>query len=214
MVCVIVSIVFFRSLGKEDLFSTPVWNWQSNDKMLLEIKKLESVLDDLEANHEKAKPKTVQNGWRINDPHNIKEFSLVRTHLLNMCKKCLIEDQRLDVSGRPLILQSWLNVHRNTGFNTMHHHGNALLSGVFYLEVPEGSGALEIVDPRPGVYFAPNFGFKALGGDHLSYKLTPKPGLAILFPGYLQHFVNPALFKEEGKRRSSIAFNMDIGENT
>ena len=205
--------MLFRSLAREDLFSTPVWSWESNPKMLGEIKKLANVLDNLEANHEKAKPKTVKNGWRIDNPHKIKEFGMVRTHLLNMCKKCLIEDQKLDVSDRPLMLSSWLNIHRNYGFNTMHHHGNSLLSGVLYLEVPEGSGTLEIIDPRPGVTFKPNLGFNALGGDRLSYAITPKPGLAILFPGYLQHFVNPAIFKEEGKRRSSIAFNMDIGIN-
>lgn len=179
--------------------------------MILEIKRLEKVLDHLETNHEKTKPKTVKNGWRIDNPHQLNEFKLIRIHLFNLCKKCLIEDQKLEIADRPLLLSSWLNVHRNSGYNVIHHHGNSLLSGVLYLEAPEGSGTLELIDPRPGTTFRPNLGFNALGGDHLSYAVEPKQGLAILFPGYLQHFVNPADFREESKRRSSIAFNMDIG---
>ncbi|QRN53118.1 TIGR02466 family protein [Dyella caseinilytica] len=86
-------------------------------------------------------------------------------------------------------VQSWANIHDRGGFNFQHMHEGALLSGTFYLQVPEGSGALVFKDPRQGVLNS-----YAKGGGANAYKdiqLRPSAGLLVLFPHWLEHFVEP-----------------------
>ena len=65
----------------------------------------------------------------------------------------MIDELDLDVKHLRLEIYSWLNIHPNGGMNTAHHHGTSVLSGIFYVHTPVGSGNLCIRDPRPGAYF-------------------------------------------------------------
>jgi uncharacterized protein (TIGR02466 family) len=86
-------------------------------------------------------------------------------------------------------VQSWVNIHDRGGFNFQHMHEGALLSGTFYLQVPEGSGALVFKDPRPGVL---NAYVKGNGANaYKDIQLRPSAGLLVLFPHWLEHFVEP-----------------------
>ncbi|GLQ98150.1 TIGR02466 family protein [Dyella mobilis] len=92
--------------------------------------------------------------------------------------------------GNPAFaLQSWVNIHDRGGFNFQHLHEGALLCGTFYLQVPEGSGALVFKDPRLGVLnsFAKGNGANA----YKDIQLRPSAGLLVLFPHWLEHFVEP-----------------------
>lgn len=101
-------------------------------------------------------------------------------------------------------IEAWANVNDTGGFNMTHSHPNALMSSVFYLTVPEGSGALVLRDPRPGTVFSP---FPAGGkapNTAGSVKVIPKEGLLVIFPNWLEHQVEP----HEGLiPRVSIAMN-------
>jgi len=99
-------------------------------------------------------------------------------------------------------LESWANVHDRGGFNFLHMHDGCLLSGAFYLRVPEGSGALLFRDPRPGVLNAPFKGPHANG--HQDIRIIPTEGLAVLFPNWLDHAVEP---HQNDLSRISISFN-------
>jgi len=103
---------------------------------------------------------------------------------------------------RPFALQSWVNMHDRGGFNFLHMHDNVLLSGCFYVRVPAGSGALVFREPRPGVLHSP---FKGNGPNAAKdVRLTPSAGLLVLFPHWLEHFVEP---HENDQPRIAIAFN-------
>jgi len=102
----------------------------------------------------------------------------------------------------PFQLESWVNLHDRGGFNFLHIHDGTLLSGVFYLQVPSGSGDLVFRDPRPGVL---NASFK--GSDvngHSDVHLRPETGLVVIFPSWLEHYVEP---HENDIVRISISFN-------
>ena len=60
----------------------------------------------------------------------------------------------------------------------MHDHWPALWSFAYYLNAPEGA---------PGLFF------KEMGAQGGMRKL--EPGLLIMFPGYVQHGVQPQKFK-------------------
>jgi len=105
-------------------------------------------------------------------------------------------------TARPFVLQSWVNMHDRGGFNFLHMHDNVLLSGCFYIRVPPGSGALVFREPRPGVLHSP---FKGNGPNaSKDVRLAPSAGLLVLFPHWLEHFVEP---HDNDEPRIAIAFN-------
>ena len=105
-------------------------------------------------------------------------------------------------AGGAFQLQSWVNLHGRGGFNFLHMHEAALLSGSFYLAVPAGSGALCFRDPRPGVLHGTAKGPAA--NAHADVQLVPRPGLLVLFPCWLEHYGEP---HEADEPRICIAFN-------
>jgi len=95
----------------------------------------------------------------------------------------------------------WANVLGEGGYNKIHNHPGAVWSGCYYVSVgapavvPETNGWIEFQDPRPGNLHGRN------------ERVKPEAGLMLLFPAWLNHFVNP--FHGTGER-ISIAFNLDV----
>jgi len=94
----------------------------------------------------------------------------------------------------------WANVLRDGGYNRIHNHPGAVWSGCYYVATgraapePTQNGWIEFQDPRPG---------NLHGGKEA---VKPEAGVLLMFPSWLNHFVNP--FRGEGER-ISIAFNLD-----
>jgi uncharacterized protein (TIGR02466 family) len=107
---------------------------------------------------------------------------------------------QLGVSG-------WANLNRKGDYNTVHNHPNALWSGVYYVDPGDNSGvgplsgAIDFLDPRGGADMVTIRGNPA----GMVNRHHPEPGLLLIFPGWLQHFVHP--FQGEGER-ITIAFNV------
>lgn len=117
-------------------------------------------------------------------------------------------DPTVDFAEVQFAMNGWINVNPPGGYNGPHQHSNAILSGVYYVDVPRGSsekgGAIEFLSPHPvrllrGVIKAPMF----LDRVHLQ----PKAGELIIFPGQLPHWVHP---NDSGKQRVTIAFNASM----
>lgn len=95
---------------------------------------------------------------------------------------------------------AWANVLRDGGYNKIHNHPGALWSGCYYVCLgqaapePEFNGWIEFQDPRPG---------NIHGGKE---RIEPVEGMLLMFPGWLNHYVNP--FRGGGER-ISIAFNFE-----
>ena len=87
----------------------------------------------------------------------------------------------------------WGHIHEHNMSTNTHNHGNAYVSAVLYLSVPEGSGSLVFV-PRLNQY------------DNSMYKssISPEKGSYYMFPGYLDHYVTRNASQE---KRVSISFN-------
>jgi uncharacterized protein (TIGR02466 family) len=126
-----------------------------------------------------------------------------------------------DRQGRPVRLDwrvnAWANVNRSGHGNEFHTHPGAYWSGTYYVddggiaENPELGGQFEVQDPRgvAPVMYAPNLTFATQGGASLgaSETLSPRAGMMVLFPAWLQHQVRPY----SGERaRISIAFNLSL----
>ncbi len=101
-------------------------------------------------------------------------------------------------------VSAWGNISRRGNYHRMHNHPNSAWSGCYYVTGMGSSnsmgGVLELYDPRPftemvDVPGSP-YGQRVL--------VRPVPGLMVLFPSWLYHFVHPSDIDSE---RVSIAFN-------
>jgi len=81
-------------------------------------------------------------------------------------------------------------------FHGQHNHGEEILSGVYYVSVPPGSGQLEFHDPR---------------GPHAPFQnkiaVHPREGDFVFFPTYLLHQVLPS-HSPDNDPRISVAVNI------
>lgn len=86
-----------------------------------------------------------------------------------------------------------------------HSHPNAILSGVFYLQVPTGSAPLVFHDPRQKkhfIYYPTKFPSET-NSNIIQYE--PKKGLLLMWESWLEHEV-PKNNSVDG--RITIAFNL------
>lgn len=110
-------------------------------------------------------------------------------------------------------IQGWPNINRLGDYHDAHNHPRAYLSGTYYAQVPEDReplrtrndlrpGRITFYDPRPGVNMT------AIKGDPYvdpEFTVAPEPGLLLMWPAFINHFVHPNLSKQA---RISISFNI------
>ena len=99
----------------------------------------------------------------------------------------------------------WYNVCPKGGYNETHVHPGAFLSGVYYLKKPEKSGDINFHDPRKGSMCSREPQHVARGSLQ---RVDAKEGDIIIFPGWLEHSVEPNFDEED---RISISFNVSWG---
>ncbi len=101
-------------------------------------------------------------------------------------------------------VSAWGNISRRGNYHRMHNHPNSAWSGCYYVTgVPPSntlSGVLELYDPRPFTEMVDVPGSPYGQRVHV----RPAPGLLVLFPSWLYHFVHPC---DSDTERISIAFN-------
>jgi uncharacterized protein (TIGR02466 family) len=110
-------------------------------------------------------------------------------------------------------LQAWANVNRFGDYHDYHNHPHAYLSGTYYVRVPTKLEKLETRnDIRPGrlTLYDPRAcaNMIAIKGDPYiepEYTVTPEPGMILLWPAFVNHFVHPNLSNEP---RLSVSFNI------
>ncbi len=104
-----------------------------------------------------------------------------------------------DLGGRRLKLDSlWVNVMKPGGTHSGHLHPHSVVSGTFYVAVPEGSGALKLEDPRLPMLMA------APPRDGTFVYAEPRDGALFLWESWLRHEVMTSTAKAE---RISVSFN-------
>ncbi len=111
-----------------------------------------------------------------------------------------------DLGGRKLVCDSlWINILPSGGVHTSHIHPHSVVSGTYYVTVPEGASALKLEDPRLGFMMAaPPRKAKARPENRQFAYLAPKPGTVILWESWLRHEVP---LNEAESERVSVSFN-------
>ena len=113
-------------------------------------------------------------------------------------------------ASRARVVGMWANVLRRGGFNTLHDHAGCLWSGVYYVTAPDSMADLTFLDPRGSLPTLRVPHYKAAARREAqrwsSWAVSPRPGRLVLFPYWLQHYVEP---NESEEPRISVSFNIE-----
>jgi uncharacterized protein (TIGR02466 family) len=106
------------------------------------------------------------------------------------------------------IADCWWNA--STGSSTTHFahiHANSLLSAVFYVNMPEGSGSLVFPHPQVQAHAIKpdNTGWNVM--NSLEYAIKPKNGSCVIFKSSTPHMVEQ---NHTTNLRISVAFTLNI----
>ena len=110
-------------------------------------------------------------------------------------------------SGRTFVKDFWMLTLKENQNNIIHVHPGSTFSGIYYQSVPNSTkkslnnneGCLVLMDSTHKQMFSESYGAAQ------TFIIRPHPGLMVIFPSWLSHYVIP--FKEPGER-ISYAFNI------
>lgn len=115
-----------------------------------------------------------------------------------------VETLEFDLKGGKLECDSlWVNVLPTGGMHSSHLHPHSVISGTFYVALPEGSAAIRFEDPRLAFMMAAPTR-KASSANRPFVKVAPDPGDVLLWESWLRHEVP---LNESDDERISISFN-------
>ena len=145
-------------------------------------------------------------GWQSEDLQG--EIPELNDLFLEMDKHLNIVAANIPVKkGKRLsLLNSWININDTPGcYNKPHSHPGSMLSGVFYTDDFDDSN-ITFINPSPAhahVFDGSNINDT---NEFTSgfYYIKPRSNRMIIFPSYLQHYVEPS---NSSKSRITIAFN-------
>ncbi len=99
----------------------------------------------------------------------------------------------------------WVNVMQPGASHSGHIHPHSVVSGTFYVAIPDGAGGIRFEDPRlPMLMAAPLRRANADESQQSFVTIQPQAGMLLLWESWLRHAVLP----HQGKgQRLSISFN-------
>jgi len=178
-----------------NLFSAKIWSTKLNlDKEIL----LENLY-----NHANNTPCVRRSNIGGYQGHNFDYEPLNQAIIDNVPE---VEDTELG----DLWVKNWININVTGNSNARHTHSNGLtlLSGVYYVSVPENSGGIVFHDPRgPILQSMANMRYY---GESPFYTITPVEDTILYFPSWLEHEVEGSNNDED---RISISFNISREED-
>lgn len=107
----------------------------------------------------------------------------------------------------------WTVINRAGDYNVPHSHAANLLSGALYLSVPEGmkGGAINFQDPRLNLTAHETDGMRRSKVKppwmNTRFSVQPRAGEIIVFPAWLNHWVDPFQCDQPDAVRIVISFN-------
>ena len=192
-------------IHRHDLWSTPLWkvNLSDNDihptKTSLNEDLIQFVIGEVEKNPQVIQ-KSNRGGWQSRaDLYKEPALEDLKKQIYNVCKSIFSS-----MSGI-YFKQMWAAVNKRGNYNLLHQHGQYMMSGGYYLQVPKNSGKVNFRDPRPGAlsnWITTNV---LRDGEWEGY--TPKTSDLALWPAFLDHQVEQS---QSDQDRIMISFDLNL----
>lgn len=111
-----------------------------------------------------------------------------------------------DLGSTRLALDSlWINILGPGGVHSGHIHPHSVISGTYYVSIPEGASALKLEDPRLGLMMSAPPRKSSARRENVNFvAITPTAGTVLLWESWLRHEVPRNAAKQD---RISISFN-------
>ena len=183
--------------NEHSLFATPIWGFVLKSEAYHALDYI-----DLIQEISQTEPSTVKSnfgGYQTRD--NLHQEGVLQEFikLLNS----LVDEITTEHKLPPLkLISMWGNINNKRDFNGAHTH-EGVISGVFYLKVPKNSGKLILCNPITRSHNSPI--------KHNNFGIQPENLACILFPSWLEHYVEPSMSDEP---RISISFNYDLRDRS
>ena len=183
-------------------FPTPVYIQEISNAVKLNQYLEQKILHW--SQQDKGVSKTNAGGWHSTTDMNRKEEYNVLTKELFAMQYEIFKKEFL--TQKPVLGNMWANINYPGNANRPHLHPNSLFSGVYWIKAPEKSGNLMLYEPRPGVHTTMPSRKEGKLPPELWREVhyQPKAGVAIMFPAWLWHEVQP---NESNDTRISVSFN-------
>ena len=179
-----------------NLFATPFYN----AKLGLNLNLLES-----ECYKHKEKDPGVRHsnalGWQSNliTSGGILDDSLIHGIIQSaneFCEIIKIPPVTLDVL--------WININPKYSYNQPHTHPGCVLSGVYYIKIPDQSGDIVFINPYETIIEATKNMNSGVSVSDSMYRITPQEDQILIFPPWAHHLVEQNLSDDD---RISVSFN-------
>lgn len=197
-------------MKKTIIYSTPIWSYQIDNFELSKDKFISSCKEYKNSNQKlNTKDSSTVNGYQTSDELHTKED--LSNIFETICMIAYNAGKDLNFSEFEIgIRSSWVNFNSSRSeFNHPHSH-TGIFSGVVYLNSPENSGNLCIINPGYNPLWEGNFLVKEnYKGEHTSecLKISPEEGMVYIWPSYLMHYVEP---NNHDGERISISFKIEM----
>jgi uncharacterized protein (TIGR02466 family) len=146
----------------------------------------------------------------LNDlPWRFPTFKALAKHL-DRHVAAFAKDLSLDLGRRRLVLDSlWVNVLPEGGSHASHIHPHSVISGTYYVAMPDGASALRLEDPRLAMMMAHPPRRKNAASDLQTFvSVAPEPGTVLLWESFIRHEVP---VNRSADDRISVSFNYRWG---
>jgi len=192
------------TLKAEVFWPTLIWNTILPDEQKPLLLTVRDYILNLKETEPDGVKKTNYGGWQSKSysqyPETLIPFSTAINEAIKSCAQQIgVPELRLK--------NFWYNVNNYGDYNTLHNHRGSVLSGVFYIDVPdENMGKINFERSDDISYYLPPLDkYNNVTGERASY--SPDTGKLLIFPSWTKHSVDGSRSKQQ---RISMSFNYGV----
>ena len=167
----------------------------------INVANIEKFIFDME---KKDSGRTYSNagGWQneLKD-HSNSDIDALMDSITEICQEIA---NTWEIDNTVVMNHAWANINRKHDFNHPHYHPNCYFSAIYYVAAEENCGGLVFNRPDLQGHYITTY---SSAYTEKCYRINPKSNLLIVFPSYLNHYVEPNL---SDTARISIAMNFGI----
>lgn len=185
----------------QNIFQLNIWNIN----LSLDLDQIKKEINQI---IKKDEGRVISNkgGYQSNDV-KMEEFVQL-SFLKEIIVRNTIEYKKLlGLKTKSNLINLWININNYKDFNISHMHPNSCISGVFYVQCLEESGKIVFENSfKDYIGYAWDSKLNVYNENTSSkWKIVPEENKLLLFPSFLNHYVEPNLSKD---KRISISFNI------